>query len=329
MSLISVIVPVYNGNKTIQETIQSVLNQSITDFELIIINSASTDSTLDIISQFQDPRIKVFSYPKANVAVNRNRGLKHATAEFISFIDADDLWTKDKLADHYKALQENPKATIVYSWTDAIDENSRFLRACSRAKWKGDVYAKLLLDDFIGNGSNVTIRTEILREFRGFDESLTNAQDTDMWLKLAAKYDFVVVPKAQILYRILPYSMSSDLVGLEKSNLLVIEKAFARKQASSFQHLKRYSLANLYKYLTYKILNSPLLLRNLSLTALRYIWLTVKHEPYILLKPIIYKAFLKLIVIIVIPKNLSDKLLSKFPRVANTSTLLGYIKVSI
>lgn len=329
MSLISVIVPVYNGEKTIQETINSVLNQSVTDFELIIINSESTDSTLDIISQFKNPRIKIFSYSKANVAVNRNRGLKHATGEFISFIDADDLWTKDKLANHHKALQENPKAAVAYSWTDAIDENSQFLRACSRAQWEGNVYAKLLLDDFIGNGSNVTIRTEILREFGGFDESLTNAQDTDMWLRLAAKYDFVVVPKAQILYRILPYSMSSDLVGLEKSNLLVIEKAFARKQASSFQHLKQYSLANLYKYLTYKVLNSPLILRSLSFTALRYLWLTVKYEPYILLKPVIYKAFLKLIVIIITPESFSYKLLSKFPSVANTSTLLGYIKVSI
>ena len=329
MSVISVILPVYNGEITIKETIQSVLSQTITDFELIIINSKSTDSTLDIIFQFKDPRIQVFSYPKANVAVNRNRGLNHATSEFISFIDADDLWTKDKLADHYKALQENPLAAVAYSWTNAIDENSQFLRPCSRAQWTGDVYAKLLLDDFIGNGSNVTIRTEILRELGGFDESLTNAQDTDMWLKLAAKYHFVAVPKVQILYRILPYSMSSNLVGLEKSNLLVIEKAFARDKASSFQHLKQYSLANLYKYLSYKVLNSHLILRNLSSTAMRYFWLMVKYDPYILLKPIIYKAFLKLIVIMIIPEKFSYKLLGKFPRIDNTSTLLGYIKVNI
>ena len=329
MSLFSVIIPVHNGEKTIQETIHSVLNQTITDLELIIINSASTDSTLDIISQFKDPRIKVFSYPKANVAVNRNHGLNHACSEFISFIDADDLWTIDKLEEHYKALQENPQAAVAYSWTDAINENSQFLRPCSRAQWTGDVYSKLLLDDFIGNGSNVTIRTEILRELGGFDESLTNAQDTDLWLRLAAKYHFVAVPKAQILYRILPYSMSSDLLGLEKSNLLVIEKAFTRKQASCFQHLKQYSLANLYKYLTYKVLNSPLNSTNLSSSTLRYLWLMVKYDPYILLKPIIYKAFLKLIIIIIFPKNFSCKLLKKFPRIANTSTLLGYIKVSI
>ena len=329
MSLFSVIIPVYNGEKTIRETIRSVLTQTITDFELIIINSGSTDSTLDIIVQFKDPRIKVFSYPKANVAVNRNHGLKHACSQFISFIDADDLWTKDKLADHYKALQENPLAAVAHSWTDAIDENSKFLRPCSRAQWTGDVYTKLLLDDFIGNGSNVTIRTEILKELGGFDESLTNAQDTDMWLRLAAKYDFVVVPKAQILYRILPHSMSSDLVGLEKSNLIVIEKAFSRERASSFQHLKQYSLANLYKYLSYKVLNSPTLSKKISSTALRYLWLMVKYDPYILLKPIIYKAFLKFIVIILIPEKSIYKLLDKFPRLANTSTLLGYIKVSI
>ncbi|KST64316.1 glycosyltransferase [Mastigocoleus testarum] len=329
MVLVSVIIPVYNGEKTIQETIQSVLNQTIMDFELIIINSASTDSTLEIISQFKDPRIQTYSYPKANVAVNRNRGLKYASGEFISFIDADDLWTKDKLADHCKALQENPQAVVAYSWTDAIDENSIFLRRCSRAQWSGDVYSKLLLSEFIGSGSNVTIRTKVLRELGGFDGSLTNTQDTDMWLKLAAKYHFVAIPKVQILYRVLPFSMSSNVVGQEKSNLLVIEKAFARTQASSFQHLKRHRLANLYKYLIYKALDVPPLLANLNPITLKYLCLIIKYDPYILFKPIIYKAFLKIIIILIFPNNVSNNLLQKFPHLANTSTLLGYIKFNI
>ena len=314
MALISVIIPVYNGEQTIKETIQSVLSQTFTNFELIIINSASTDSTLDIISQFKDPRIKIFSYPKANVAVNRNHGLKHADSEFISFIDADDLWTKDKLADHYKALQENTLAAVAYSWTNAIDENSQFLRPCSRSEWTGDVYSKLLVDNFICSGSNVTARTKILRELGGFDESMTGAEDIDLCLTLAAKYNFVVVPKAQVLYRILPYSMSSNLMTMEQSILLAIEKAFSRKQASSLQHLKRYSLANAYIYLSYKALNSPLPLPLIKLTSttLRYLRLIVKHDPYILLQPVIYKKLLRLIIIIIIPKEFSYKLLNIF-----------------
>ena len=252
---VSVIIPVYNGGKTIKETIQSVLNQTFTNFELIIINANSTDATLSIISQIEDERIKVYSYSKANVAVNRNRGIKHATGNYITFLDADDLWTDDKLAAQYTALQSNPQAGVAYSWTNCIDENGKFLRKTSQVNWNGDVYSKFLLDDFIGNGSNVMIRRELLIEVGGFDEKLTNAQDTDMWLKLSALSNFICIPKAQILYRILTDSMSSNVLGLEKSNLEIIQRAFAHKKAKYYQHLKSKAIGNLYKYLCYKVLN--------------------------------------------------------------------------
>src|SRR3712207_5841233 len=97
MSLISVIVPAYKGEKTIQKTIESVLNQTFTDFELIVINDGSQDATLDVVSSIQDSRLKLFSYPNAGISTTRNRGIYHAVGEYISFIDADDLWTPDKL----------------------------------------------------------------------------------------------------------------------------------------------------------------------------------------------------------------------------------------
>jgi glycosyltransferase involved in cell wall biosynthesis len=75
MSLISVIIPVYNGEKTIQETIESVLNQTFTDFELIVINDGSQDATLEIVERIQDPRLKAFSYSNAGQATSRNRGI--------------------------------------------------------------------------------------------------------------------------------------------------------------------------------------------------------------------------------------------------------------
>ena len=256
-NIISVIIPVYNAEKTIKETIKSVLDQTFTNFELIIINASSTDATLSIISQIEDERIQVFSYVKANVAVNRNRGFKQATGDYITFLDADDLWATDKLAAQYTALKENYQAGVAYSWTNCIDENSKFLRKTSHVNWNGDVYSKFLLDDFIGNGSNVMIRRDVLIEAGGFDELLTNAQDTDMWLKLSAITNFICVPKAQILYRIQQVSMSSNVLGLEKSNLEVIQRGFAREKAKSLQHLKPIAIGNLYKYLCYKVLKTP------------------------------------------------------------------------
>ncbi|NES72852.1 MAG: glycosyltransferase family 2 protein, partial [Okeania sp. SIO2D1] len=112
MTLISVIIPVYNGEKTIRDTINSVLKQSFADFELIIINDGSTDSTLEVINSFQDHRLKVFSYPNAGQGASRNRGIELAKGEYISFIDADDMWTSDKLEKQLQALQDNPQAGV-------------------------------------------------------------------------------------------------------------------------------------------------------------------------------------------------------------------------
>ncbi|ARV62242.1 glycosyl transferase family A [Nostocales cyanobacterium HT-58-2] len=328
MSIISVIIPVYNGQNTIQETINSVLQQTFHNFELIVINAGSTDSTLHIISKIQDHRIQVLSYPKANVAVNRNRGFNHAAGEFITFLDADDLWTPDKLEAQYKALVENPQAAVAYSWTHCIDKSGKFLRKCSYVNWTGDVYPQLLLDDFIGSGSNVMIRRHTISTIGGFDELLSNAQDTDMWLRLAAKYDFVVVPKPQILYRISANSMSSNIVGLEKSNLQIIERAFAHQKAKSLQHLKWYSIGNLYKYLSYKVLETIPGQQN-TLQAVRLLWKTARYDPLLLGKPVIYKALLKLMFMAVFPAKLSKVFLTKFSRIANTSTFLGYEKTNL
>ncbi|MBF2016536.1 MAG: glycosyltransferase [Rivularia sp. T60_A2020_040] len=323
---ISVIIPVYNGENTIQETIESVLNQTFTNFELIIINANSTDKTLSIIYQFKDERIKVFSYPQANVAVNRNRGINQVTGNYITFLDADDLWTTDKLAAQYTALQSNSQAGVAYSWTNCIDENAKFLRKTSHVNYNGDVYAKFLLDDFIGNGSNVMIRREVLMKVNGFDEILTNAQDTDMWLKLSAITDFICVPKAQILYRIREDSMSSNVLGLEKSNLQVIQRAFAREQAKQYQHLKPKAIGNLYKYLCYKVLAAPPG-KQQGKVAARFLLTAIKTDISLLVKPIIFKAVFKLIVMVMLPSNWANRLFKKLPRLSNTSTFLGYEKI--
>ncbi|WP_414622129.1 glycosyltransferase [Calothrix sp. CCY 0018] len=326
-NFISVIIPAYNADKTIQETIESILNQTFTNFELIIINADSTDKTLSIISQIKDERIKVFSYPKANVAVNRNRGFKHATGDYITFLDADDLWTTDKLAAQYTALQSNYQAGITYSWTNCIDENGKFLRKTSHVNWNGDVYSKFLLDDFIGNGSNVMIRKDILIEVGGFDELLTNAQDTDMWLKLSAITNFICVPQVQILYRIQQQSMSSNVIGLEKSNLEVIQRAFNREKAKSLQHLKPIAIGNLYKYLCYKVLAAPPG-KQQSVVAARFLFTAIKTDISLLFKPIIFKAILKLIAMVILPPNWASTVFDKLPRLSNTSTFLGYEKTT-
>jgi glycosyltransferase involved in cell wall biosynthesis len=277
MPVVSVIIPVYQGGKTIRETIESVLNQTFTDFELIIIDDGCHDNTLEVIENIRDTRKKVFSYPNAGVSASRNRGLEQASGEFISFLDADDLWTPDKLEAQLKALQDNPKAAVAYSWTDWIDESGQFLRPGGHITINGDAYAKLLLRDFVESGSNPLIRRQALAEVGGFEKSVTPAEDWDMWLRLAARYEFVAVPSPQILYRVSPNSASFDVWKMEAGSLQTIERAFAQAP-ESLQYLKKEVLGNRYKYLTLKALEGPPERRR-GLTATRFLWHAIRNDP--------------------------------------------------
>ena len=275
---ISVIIPVFNGEATIKETINSILNQTFQDIEIIIINDGSTDATLETIKEISNSRIKIFSYPNAGLSASRNRGISQAKGEYISFIDADDLWTPDKLELQWQALQDNPQAAVAYSWTDYIDESSKFLKSGRRIKVNGDAFSKLLVTNFLENGSNPLISKKALEKVGGFDELLPVAEDKDMWLRLAANYEFVCVEKPQILYRSSINSLSSNLNKMEATSLKVIERAFSYPKAYEFQHLKKQTISNFYKYLTFKAIEAKPQ-KGKTMTSIYFLWNYIKRNP--------------------------------------------------
>ncbi|BBD67203.1 glycosyl transferase family protein [Nostoc commune NIES-4072] len=327
---ISVIIPAYNCEKTIKYTIQSVLNQTFSDLELIIINDGSQDSTIEVIAEIQDSRIKVFSYPNAGGNVSRNRGLHLAVGEFVSFLDADDLWTPDKLHSQLKALQENITAKVAYSWTDYINANGEFILSGKRVNLNGNVYESLLLNNFLENGSNPLICRKALTKLGGFDESLSAAQDWDMWLRLAFQFDFVCVPSVQILYRISANSVSSNLVRQEKSCLQVLKRAYKQSSylrdasaRSTLKHNWNTSLANLYKYLTCKALQKPLNNKK-GLAAAIFLWKYFLHDP-LKLQNINFtlKLLLKIVIILIMPSLLDNITNQREVRRQEVETLLN------
>jgi glycosyltransferase involved in cell wall biosynthesis len=325
MPLISVIIPVYNGEQTIRETIGSVLRQTLPDIEIIVINDGSQDSTLEVVSCIPDSRIKVFSYPNAGISITRNRGTYHATGEYISFIDADDLWTPDKLEAQLNALLANPQTAVAYSWTDYIDESGQFLHQGGYMSVSGDVYAKLLLIDFVASGSNPLIRRQALTEVGGFDESMTHSEDRDLWLRLAARYPFIAVPSAQVLYRQSVNSASTHVLKMEKSSLQVIEKAFSQAP-ESLQYLKQASLANNYKGLILRALERTPGLQG-ALTAARYLWHACRADPSLIRARVIWKVLFKIAVMALLPPQHAQALLNKMKYLSNINTLHGYMQV--
>ncbi len=298
--LISVIIPVYNGAKTIGETIYSVLNQTYQKLEIIVINDGSFDLTLNIISSIEDPRLQVFSYEKSGVCISRNRGIERSSGQFISFLDADDIWTPGKLEAQFKALQANPQAAVAYSWVDYIDEYGNFVRHGNHININGHAYEQMLIQNILENGSNPLIRRQALINTGYFNQSLTLAEDWDMWLRLASKYDFVSVPHADVLYRTSSNSVSTNILNMEKAGLTLIEQAFYHAP-KSLQYLKRKSLTNLYHDLTFNSLESPSGQIN-AVIAVGLFWKVILNDLSVIKEwKTISKVFLKIVMVMLLP----------------------------
>ena len=247
---ISVIVPAYNAEKTLLETIDSVRRQTFSDFELLVIDDGSTDGTLGRLRSVRDPRLRVISYPNGGLAAARNRGIEHSRGEFISFIDADDLWTPDKLELQIQALHRHPEAALAYSWTAFVDQRGGFLFAKEPSYFEGDVYADLLRSCFVASGSNILVRRSSADVAGHFDTALRAAQDWDFCLRVAARWPFVVVPRYQILYRIWEGAMSGSAERCEQACLLISDRASTGTSSMSFQR-RRESLSNVKQYVAF------------------------------------------------------------------------------
>ena len=225
MPLISVIVPAFNAEASILETVATVRAQTFHDLEILVIDDGSTDDTLSRLTGVRDERLRLLSFENGGLSAARNRGIEHSSGEFLAFIDADDLWTPEKLQSQLEALRRRPDAGIAYSWTAFVDDDGRFLFAKEPLQFEGDVYADLLRECFIASGSNVMIRRRCVDSIGPFDVNLRSAEDWEYWLRVAAHWPFVVVPRYQVLYRLSTRSMSSEVGTIEAASMTVLDRA--------------------------------------------------------------------------------------------------------
>jgi len=309
MPKISVVVPAYNAQSTILETINSVLQQTFCDFELIVINDGSTDTTLELLSTVKDERLKVFSYQNGGLPAARNRGIVRSTGEFISFVDADDLWTPDKLELQLQALEKKSKAGVAYSWTICMSNDGSSFHPGVSDSFQGNVFSKLLVGNFIGSGSNVLIRREAIESVGYFDESLKSCEDWDYWLRLAPKWDFVVVPKPQIIYRLSSGAMSSKLDVMEKYQTLVLERAFA-SAPPQLQYLKNQGFAYIYLFMTRLCLSRANDVKVVK-EASQKLWKAIRFSPKILLSKEAQLLLIKLCVLRIISPKIASSILNR------------------
>jgi len=205
------------------------------------------------LQDIKDPRIKICNYENGGISQARNRGITQARGDYITYLDADDYWTTDKLELQVSALQQNPQAALAYSWVYFQYETEENSYGDTSVTYTGNVYADLLLKNFLHSGSNALIRKTTLDEIGVFDIQLKVVEDWDLYLRVAAEYEFVLVPKVQVFYRQSATSVTGNIQLMEYYLKLVIDRAFSTAPAK-LQYLKSQSLGWTYKYLAQQYL---------------------------------------------------------------------------
>lgn len=231
--LVSIITPIFNGGKYILETIQSVLNQTYTNWELIIVDNKSTDNSAEIVNSIDDERIKAISleYNSGGPARPRNIGIENAKGEYIAFLDADDVLVSNKLEEQLKFMIKN---NFNFSSTSAkyIDEQSKSIMKMNKfknylRKFRTYNLENLLKNKFIYT-SSVLIKKDILGKFNE-EENCTSVEDYYLWLQILnnknTKYGFL--HKELLLYRIVSNSVSDrSTIGKQEAKSLFYSLKF-------------------------------------------------------------------------------------------------------
>ncbi|MCP6757347.1 MAG: glycosyltransferase family 2 protein [Fischerella sp. CENA71] len=227
MSKVSVIIPAYNAMFFLPETLESVLQQTFTDFEVLIVNDGSSDHIVEWASDIADSRVKLISQENQRVSAARNTGIAHAHGEYIAFLDADDLWEPTKLEKQVRCLDDKPEVGLVYTWTLLVDKENNPTGRIFASHLEGNIWDKLLVNDPIASGSSAMVRRICFDTVGLFDRDLAYAPDLDMWVRIALRYPIAVVKEPLLRYRQLPNSFSRNRQGMMKDIRAVIEKTFA------------------------------------------------------------------------------------------------------
>ncbi len=228
MDLVTVIIPVYNGEATLAEALDSVLAQSHRHLQVLVIDDGSTDRTAEIAAAYRDPRLALHRFPNAGAPASRNRGLGLAEGRYLSFLDADDWWRSDKLEKQLAALAAEPAAGVAYSFTTFVDERGRALHGGYEMPIRGHVLPELFLRFFLQSHSNALLCREVFAAVGLFDPAMDFCDDYDFYLRVAARFQFAVVPEHQVYYRRHPSSLTSDVLRMRRSAERVICAAVAR-----------------------------------------------------------------------------------------------------
>ena len=224
MTTVSVIMPVYNVEKYLAQAIKSVLAQTFTDFELVIVDDGSTDGSAAIYSSFDDPRIRIITQKNRGLAGARNTGIRNARGAYIALLDSDDLWHPEKLERHVAHLEAHPRVGVSYCGSEFINERGESLNLFMAPRLNDIDAGYILCRNPIGNGSAPVFRAKVFEDIAFarntadgperwfFDETFRYGEDIECWMRIAAltEWRFQGIAEPLTLYRVVPGTLSAN-----------------------------------------------------------------------------------------------------------------------
>ncbi len=231
--MISVVIPLYNKARYIRRAIESVLKQTYTDYEIVVVDDGSTDNSVQMVEQLNCDRIKLVSQDNAGVSAARNRGIQEAAGEWIAFLDADDEWLPEKLERQISILKKNPD--LVWVAGNYIREY-QYYRVHNGESYRPEWFIREgVVNDVLdllayGNQvwtSTVLAKKEMLSKSHGFDVGLTVSEDIDLWVRIGLNYPcigWVLEPVAIYYTGILDSLTISTSKRKDRSAMIFINK---------------------------------------------------------------------------------------------------------
>ncbi len=189
---ISVVIPTYNRETTLQRAIESVLSQTLAADEVIIVDDGSTDNTHSLLKQY--PHIRIISQDNRGVSSARNAGIDACVNEWIAFLDSDDEWHKDKLLEQSTFHRANPMYRISYTNEKWIRNNKELRPTKRHIKQKNPTFLSSLSHCQIGP-STVMLHKSIIEKVGCFDEAMEVCEDYDLWLRVMKRYEIPLIDK--------------------------------------------------------------------------------------------------------------------------------------
>jgi glycosyltransferase involved in cell wall biosynthesis len=199
---VSVVIPVYNGEKHLRQTLESVFAQTYPASEIIVVNDGSTDGSLAILSEYGGA-IRLLHQKNCGVSHARNRGVEESKGELIALLDQDDIWCREKVEKQVKVFTENPAVSFVYSDVDFLDASGNLLKNRASVSWKGDWMRPLLKGHFHPFPSTVMIKRDLYIAQGGFSTDFikNTHEDVEFWVRLSTVTAFYFVEEPLVQYR--------------------------------------------------------------------------------------------------------------------------------